>query len=266
MFKRNSVYFFVSSIILLTAEIQCFDNNDLTASLNTINSYATPNSIDSFKNVTKEKCLKVSGNIAAYDAIERSVGELKNCMSGLIDFSLLHKEIEDAKPTGELDTVFNKYCRKRDIAIGCLENFTTTLNPCLEPDEINTKETIVNIFKGILKFVCYKDGDQIALFIAEKGPECFEKSKDALLSCKDSLVNSYMPSGTATSGSNQLNIPTEIPQFVIGEKQCQAMDTLQTCAVAALEKCEESTPANLVDALFKFIRKETPCANIARSN
>lgn len=109
-----------------------------------------------------------------------------------------------------------RYCRKRDIATACVENFTTTLNPCLEQDEINTKDTIVNVFKNILKFVCHKDGDQIALFIAEKGPECFAKSKDALLSCKDSLVNAYLPSGT-----NQLNIPNELPQFVIGDTQCQ---------------------------------------------
>lgn len=44
------------------------------------------------------------------------------------------------------------------------------------------------------------------------------------------------------------------------------MDSLRSCSVAALEKCEESTPSNLVDALFKFIRKETPCANTARKN
>lgn len=80
----------------------------MNAGLNTLNSYATPSSIDNVKNVTKEKCLKVSGDTAAYDALERSVGELKNCLTGLIDFEVLHREIEEAKPHGELDTVFNK--------------------------------------------------------------------------------------------------------------------------------------------------------------
>lgn len=40
------------------------------------------------------------------------------------------------------------------------------------------------------------------------------------------------------------------------------MGNLQNCIVEALEVCEESTPANLVESLFKFVRNETPCANI----
>lgn len=41
------------------------------------------------------------------------------------------------------------------------------------------------------------------------------------------------------------------------------MDTLQVCVVRALEECEESTPANLVESMFKFVRNETPCVNIS---
>lgn len=40
------------------------------------------------------------------------------------------------------------------------------------------------------------------------------------------------------------------------------MDLLQMCVVKSLEKCEESTPANLVESMFKFVRNETPCVNI----
>lgn len=40
------------------------------------------------------------------------------------------------------------------------------------------------------------------------------------------------------------------------------MSKLQVCVVDVLEGCEESTPANLVDAMFKFVRNKTPCANM----
>lgn len=40
------------------------------------------------------------------------------------------------------------------------------------------------------------------------------------------------------------------------------MNTLQHCVVGELESCEESTPANLVEAMFKFVRNETPCVNM----
>lgn len=41
------------------------------------------------------------------------------------------------------------------------------------------------------------------------------------------------------------------------------MDALQICVVKHLEKCEESTPANLVESMFKFVRNETVCGNIS---
>lgn len=43
---------------------------------------------------------------------------------------------------------------------------------------------------------------------------------------------------------------------------CSDMGHLQNCIVDVLEVCEESTPANLVESLFKFVRNETPCANV----
>lgn len=34
----------------------------------------------------------------------------------------------------------------------------------------------------------------------------------------------------------------------------------RTCVGSALGKCNETTPANLMDAFFKFLKKITPCA------
>lgn len=40
---------------------------------------------------------------------------------------------------------------------------------------------------------------------------------------------------------------------------CSSFDELHKCTVAKLEKCKENTPANIVDAVFKFTRKVSPC-------
>lgn len=42
------------------------------------------------------------------------------------------------------------------------------------------------------------------------------------------------------------------------------MDALQTCVVEHLETCKESTPANLVESMFKFVRNETVCGDLKR--
>lgn len=179
MFDRKCVVFATFLGISILCRIQCAANLqidldklkeqlpkdiEIPASLQNM----TLPSVDELKRLLKDKCTKVSGGDAAYEAIERGFEELKTCTVGLVDVDQLQQEIKDAEPRGELDTVFNKYCRKRDIATGCLETFSTLLEPCLQQNEIDGKRTFVNMFKKFLNFVCYKDGDHIALFIAEK--------------------------------------------------------------------------------------------------
>lgn len=177
MFDRKCVVFVTFLGISILCRIQCGANLqidldklkeqlpkdiEIPASLQNM----TLPSVDELKRLLKDKCTKVSGGDAAYEAIERGFEELKTCTVGLVDVDQLQQEIKDAEPRGELDTVFNKYCRKRDIATGCLETFSTLLEPCLQQNEIDGKRTFVNMFKKFLNFVCFKDGDHIALFIA----------------------------------------------------------------------------------------------------
>lgn len=275
---RNRLFFLVLLTISFNAYVECQSNNAIDINeisknfdIDKLKENLPPGvkipdslqnvklpTIDDVKKVAKEKCTKVSGGDAAYLAIEKGSEDLTNCISGLVNVAALQEEIEEAQPNGELDTVFNKYCRKRDIAIECMTNFTTLLEPCLEPKEIEGKRTFVKIFKNLLNFVCYKDGDQIALFIAEKGPECFDERKDDLIHCMNKTFSDYLPSEKDIESKT---VPTELPELVMGQSQCRDMDLLKVCVVQSLEKCEESTPANLVESMFKFVRNETPCVN-----
>jgi len=40
------------------------------------------------------------------------------------------------------------------------------------------------------------------------------------------------------------------------------MTNLQNCVVAELEKCSDPTPANIMDSIFNFIKRVTPCENL----
>lgn len=39
----------------------------------------------------------------------------------------------------------------------------------------------------------------------------------------------------------------------------RSMSELQLCVVEELGKCGEPTPANIVESLFEFVRRSTPC-------
>lgn len=177
-----------------------------------------------------------------------------DCIQNIVNFTTIGDEIEAAKPNGNLDMVFNKYCNRRDEAIKCVEDFTESLDPCLTEEEKNQKIVFVNITKSLLEFTCHENGNQIALFIAEEGPECFKSSQKSLETCFNSTMGKY------TKGE----MPTleNLPTLVIKDEQCHDMNKLEKCVVTELEKCKESTPANLVEALFRFVRKETPCKDV----
>ncbi|XP_041772171.1 27 kDa hemolymph protein-like [Anopheles merus] len=212
--------------------------------------------LEDIQKIIKDKCSRVAGSDASYEEAEQAAQKFGDCMKDLVDFSDLQEEIKKAKPTGDLDTVFNKYCRRRSAAIECIDTFSAKVDVCLENDEKESKVVMVNIVHGLLNFVCHKDGDQIALFIAEEGPECFADQKDALIDCVNGTMSGYLRDDSAPAASEGL------PKLVMGKKQCDEMSSLQDCMVQALEGCKESTPANLVESLFKFVRRETPCANI----
>lgn len=40
------------------------------------------------------------------------------------------------------------------------------------------------------------------------------------------------------------------------------MNNLQACVVKELETCADPTPANIVDSIFNFIKRVTPCKDV----
>lgn len=92
------------------------------------------------------------------------------------------------------------------------------MDPCLEKKEIEGKQILVQIIEKLLNFVCYKEGDHIALFIAEKGPECFNEQKDNLITCINSTFYGYLPSEKDIEAKI---VPSELPELVMGTKQCK---------------------------------------------
>lgn len=209
-------------------------------------------SVDDVKNIWKSKCMNVTGNEESYKEIESGAQSLVQCITTHFNSSAIENEINEARPKGELDAVFNKYCSKRPQAVECLEEFNNKIRVCLTEEEKTYQNISMRIATSLFNFICHKGGDQIALFIAEKGPECFDSKKTDLINCGNKTFGDYIPKEGISDFSN-------LPKFVIGPKQCRDIDEFQNCAVAALESCEEITPANIVESMFRFIRNETTC-------
>ncbi|KAJ2938251.1 hypothetical protein O0L34_g17593 [Tuta absoluta] len=203
----------------------------------------------------KEKCEK-NGGPEAYESAQKAYEKFPTCVKdslGLDDPKKLQEEIEAAKPNGAVDEVFKKYCQKTPEAKQCFKDMAESVKPCFKLDEQKNMQVVYNISEQLAEFICFKDGDRIALFIAEGGPECIQDKQELIQDCvKNTFGDEYNfdPNNVTASA---------IPEINFGEKECKQLNDLQLCVVSALEKCAAPTSANIVESLFKFARQATPC-------
>ncbi|XP_068630795.1 27 kDa hemolymph protein-like [Battus philenor] len=207
--------------------------------------------------VLKEKCEK-NGGPEAYENFMAAMMSFRTCTDDLVQFHALQEEIEAARPSGKVDEVFKKYCDRRPIFMDCFGNLTDAVKKCLNPKERENIKPLHNMAEQLAEFVCYKDGDRIALFIAEKGPECLNEKSD--------MINQCVNNTFATPNFNMNDFPENIPEINFGEKECDQLTQVQKCIVSALETCSDPTSGNIIESLFKFARKSLPCDTTEKPN
>jgi hypothetical protein len=200
--------------------------------------------------LVKEKCEKNGGGEEAFNALKGQKDELRACLEAHLNATVIQEEIEKSKKTGSMDEVFGKYCKKYPEIYACVEKVTDKMKLCLDPAEQETMNKTLKIVGELKEFICFKDGDRIAMFIAEGGVECLESRKDELQVCVNQTVGSRIPTDMSVNS---------LPAFLFTDRECNDFDTIRTCFNDELEKCKDSTPANIVDAFFKFLKKHMPC-------
>lgn len=64
--------------------------------------------------------------------------------------------------------------------------------------------------------------------------------------CVEEVGAKYVPAGALTPSVESL----------VKHGSCDDLDVLKKCVVAKLEQCENTTPGNLAESMFKVIKKE----------
>ncbi|XP_050342938.1 27 kDa hemolymph protein-like [Nymphalis io] len=198
-----------------------------------------------FKTALTEFC-KGNGAEDKVDEVEAKISSFVDCVKSLIDVETIKKEVEEAKPNGALDEVFKKYCAKSPQLKTCIHTLTNGLAPCMGSTIRDHIGMANNGSDQLIDFVCHKDGDRIALFIAEGGPECIQEKVNEVRECGMKLKENFKSA-------------EDFKKMNLAEK-CTKFDDFSSCAVKALEGCSTPTPGNMAESLFRFVRRGSPCA------
>jgi len=179
-----------------------------------------------------------------------SLHNLYFCISSKINVANLFKEMEAATPIGALDEVFTQYCDQIPELMNCAEKVTDAMSVCLGDQGKEDLKTFVGVVDAALEFLCYKGGERIAIFLAEKGSECLVSSVDRLMGC----LNESLPSFT-----NVLDNMHSLNLSIYDPANCKVEVQVKGCVVDALKSCSDPTPSNVIEGLMNSMERATPC-------
>ncbi|KAK4316051.1 hypothetical protein Pmani_012756 [Petrolisthes manimaculis] len=199
----------------------------------------------------KEQCRATAGQ-EALDNIDEARQELVPCITKIIKMDKLMHEINISSPRGELDVVFKKYCKKRAAMVMCIENFFSSIEVCLTDKQKEDLNVTRRAIDAGIDFICYKEGDHIALFMAEQGKECVEAHMDSIGKCIGERVPDIKNS---TNNPNSIDMAS----LAISEESCKKLNAMHGCVVKYTELCDDPTPSNILDSLITQMLKVTPC-------
>ncbi|XP_059484864.1 27 kDa hemolymph protein-like [Neocloeon triangulifer] len=245
-------------LLLAFAVVQAeLDPNDLQNKFSELGyDGPSPPSVEQGQKAFEDQCRKNGGEEAVENG-KKAQQEMVDCVQSLINVTAVNAEIEEAKPTGELDAVFKKYCRKTPDLMKCTEKLTENIDGCLAEDQKKVSGIVLNVSRTLLNFTCFKEGDRIALFIAEGGPECLESKKEGIQKCLNQTFGKYANSFAQANLTDLSNF--NLPLVLFDEGQCDEIDEAAQCVVKVLEECKDPTPANVVESVLKVVKKVIPC-------
>ncbi|KAJ8975856.1 hypothetical protein NQ317_015893 [Molorchus minor] len=187
--------------------------------------------LDDFEAI-KERCDR-KGGAGTFDKVKTAQEKTVTCIGDIINVDTVKSELEEAKKTGSMDEVFGKYCKKRPQIRECIKKTYDAIQPCLEESEKKALNFTADMVTKIGEFACFRDGDRLAMFIAEGGLECLSSRVDGIKNC----INETLKFNPATFS------PNSIPDLTVDKKKCDDLSTIQQCVVKDLEdNCKRTTP------------------------
>lgn len=200
-----------------------------------------------FKN-WEERCLKIGGETVLKRWLQ-SQEELVQCFMEEFQVFTIQDEIEESKQKGELELVFQKYCRDHvPRARTCLESFLDVSRECLQEKNRPGLNITLQMVDAAIDFTCHNSGDRIILFLAQNGYECVEKHKNELVKC----INNSVPELFHMNNHNS--------EFIVfDEKTCSRGKALMTCVEESLLDGCDPTPSNMVNSMLEAVRQSSPC-------
>ncbi|XP_063621256.1 27 kDa glycoprotein-like [Cydia splendana] len=205
----------------------------------TVDAWGKYNALDQ-KQIT-EYVTKLCTKSGAEDKVPQVLDAIENfekCSVSLFKDEVLLEEVATAIRNNDLNGVFKKYCARTGRLAACTYSLIDSVGLCVAGADLPAAH---NFIDQLLGFVCHNDGERIALFIQEGGPQCFQQNVGSLNGCAAKVLS-------------------EIDGVQPVKERCTNFDDLSKCLVETVSTCSPAAPGDMMRALLAHVRQATPCA------
>uniref|UniRef100_A0A8D8BAM9 (northern house mosquito) hypothetical protein n=1 Tax=Culex pipiens TaxID=7175 RepID=A0A8D8BAM9_CULPI len=192
-----------------------------------------------FLGEVESSCRKMTGSNETYEMMVLHAALVPLCIISKLDIESFSTDLDNLDETNRTE-FFPKYCPQLHDSLSCLEPVTAELRKCLDPEEVEVLDVIVNMLPEGLNLAC-KDNGQI--FFMDDSSKCLDKFAGYVKKCAAKVSKTT----EAVDLSNY------------GPKQCNELAEVRECFEQKTAGCKGPRLTDIFDLFYRPILKATPC-------
>lgn len=204
------------------------------------------NDIAEFIKGVEVQCLNKTGSNHTFEMIALNAAMLPLCVMSNLDLEAFPADLENLNETTR-HQFFPTYCPQVRETLSCLDPITTELRKCLDPEEIEVMEIVIQMIPEGLDLVCKNDG-QIFFMEGTNFEECIDKFPQYVDKCADKMSN-------ATDVMDLSNY---------GPQECDELHQVRDCFSEQLVDCKATQLMDIFDLFYRPMVKASPCKNFIK--
>jgi len=211
---------------------------------------------DDIKKASQRKCRKISGNDETYAKVKTAVKELGSCLKNFTTEEEIQTASSKLETKDDLKALIKTVCRKRDVPIKCIDDYTTLSAQCSYPSEIAIENSIRRIITSMSEVICTNDGNDLFSLTSGQGRECVLENLTELKTCSIKALYAIV------KGIVVKFVENETFELKMDAEDCKAYDETESCYLSSVKDCDDTTANTYFSSLFRIVRNETECSNI----
>lgn len=197
-----------------------------------------------FLGEVESSCRKLTGSNETYEMMVLNAALVPLCVISKLDIESFSTDLDNLDETNRTE-FFPKYCPQLHDSLSCLQPVTAELRKCLDPEEVEVLDVIVNMLPEGLNLAC-KDNGQIFFMDDSDFNECSDKFVGYVEKCADKISNT----------TDAMNLSS------YGPKQCDELSQVRECFEQQMVECKAPKLIEIFDLFYRPMVKASPCKNL----